>query len=418
MRDTRNTEFFIARRLSERRSGGRPNIMVRIATVTVAISMAVMIIALAVISGFKGAITDKLVGFGSHVQIVNLDGNASFETVPIRRNAAVEEAVRDARRFSHINAYAVKGGIIKTDEAMQGVMLKGVDGQYDWTFFADNLVEGELPRVGDSVRTKDMMISRKLSRAMKIGVDDRVEMLFVQEGGSPRRDRFKITGIYDSGFEELDMMVVVTDMRNVQRLGVWDYDQITGYELAATDFRHLDEFSSDIFDIVSGIPGISEAGLMMVDVRERYPNMFDWLKAHNMNAAVIIVIMLLVSLLSMVSALLIILLERTRMIGVLKALGMKDGALQRMFVIRSAYIMLKGMVWGNIAGIGLCLLQKYTGLVRLSETGYYLTEVPIRLDWEWLVAINAGTFVVMLLLLAIPTKIISGISPEKTIRYQ
>lgn len=392
--------------------------MVTIATVTVAISIAVMIVSMAVIMGFKGVISDKLVGFGGHVQIVNLDGNVSFETNPITRNPALESDLRSVKGLKSLNAYAVKGGIIKTDDAMQGVMLKGVGADYDWTFFSENLVAGELPQVGDSVRTKDIIISQSLSKLLKIGVDDRIEMLFIQDNTPPRRDRFKVSGIYDSGYEELDLMVVPTDIRNVQRLSGWSEGQITGYEADTFDFGNLERFSDDIYKVVveNWIP--EGESLMVVDVKTRYPQMFDWLKAHDVNAAVIIIIMILVALLNMISALLIILLERTRMIGVLKALGMNNPSLQKMFLIRSSYLILKGMLWGNIIGIGLCIIQKYTGLVTLNQSGYFLSEVPIGLHWSWIVALDLGSFAVIVTLLAIPTMIISRIKPDTTIRYQ
>ena len=413
-----NTEFFIARRIAGRGNDDNRNVMVRIATITVAISVAVMIVSLAVISGFRNEISSKVVGFGGHVQVVNLDGNASFETTPIHRDAALEKVLRQVRDFDGLYPYAVKGGILKTDQAMQGIMLKGVDGAYDWSFFADNLTEGRLPVVGDTVRNKDILVSRSLSEKMQIGLDDRIEMLFIQEDRPPRRDRFRIVGIYDSGFEELDDLVIPTDIRNVQRLNGWDSTQITGYEVTTVDFSNLKRFAADVYRVTFDVRPAGGESLMAVDIEQRYPNLFDWLKAHNVNAAVIITIMLLVALLNMISALLIILLERTSMIGVLKALGMNNGALQKLFVIRSGFIVLRGMVWGNVVGLALCLVQKYTHVLKLDQAGYFLSEVPVRINWQWLVALDVGTFVLLLALLTVPTLIVSFIKPDKTIRYQ
>lgn len=392
--------------------------MVRIATVTVAVSITVMIVALAVIFGFKHDITEKLTGFAGDVDIVNLDGNSSYETVPIRRNPALEEAVRGIENFESIYPYAVKGGIIKTDQAMQGVMLKGVDSTYDWSFFRSALVEGRLPVVDDSVRNVEILISQSLSDMLRLGLGDRVEMLFIQTGRPPRRYAFKVAGIYKTGLEEQDKVVIPTDIRNIQRLNRWDADQITGYEVNTSDFAQLDRFEEDVYRAVVATESTDDESLMAVSVRDNYPQLFDWLRAHDVNAAVIIVIMLIVALLNMISALLIILLERTRMIGELKALGMDNRALQKIFVIRSSFIVLKGMVWGNIIGIGLCLLQHYTHIIKLNETGYFLSEVPIQLGAGWLVLINAGAFVLIVALLAIPTMVVSRISPDKTIRFQ
>ncbi len=413
-----DTEFFLARRIAARGGKENRNVMVRIATLTVAIGLAVMIVSLAVISGFRHELSAKVSGFGAHVQVVHMDGNESFETTPIRRDSVLETALRAVPGFRSMDAYAVKGGIIKTEEAMQGIMLKGVGAEYDWSFFADHLVEGRLPVVGDSVRTKDILISRSLSQLMKIGTDDRIEMLFIQEDRPPRRDRFKVTGIYDSGFEELDKLVIPTDIRNVQRLNNWDSEEITGYEIISEDLDQVASFREEIYRTLVRMQSEESEPLMAVDITQRYPNLFDWLKAHNVNAVVIITIMLLVALMNMVSALLIILLERTSMIGVLKALGMTNGALQKMFVIRSGFIIARGMLWGNVVGIGLCLLQKYTHLFKLDQSGYFLSEVPVRFDWTWLLGLNLGTFGLILALLTVPTLIVSYIKPDKTIRYQ
>lgn len=412
-----NTEFFLARRLAGR-SGGRRNVMVSIATVTVAISIAVMVVALAVIMGFKKEISYKLVGFGGHVQVTAVSGGNSLETKPIKYDKKLENALRKVDGLKSLNVYTTKGGIIKTQDAMQGVMLKGVSTDYDWAFFRDNLEEGELPAVGDSLLTREIIVSRSLANLLQIGLADRVEMMFVQDETPPRRTQFKITGIYSSGFEELDMMVVITDMRNVQRIAGWERDQITGYEADTYDFDRIERFSDDVYQAVFDNWNPDGESLMVVNIKQRFPQMFDWLRAHDVNAAVIIIIMLLVSLLNMISALLIILLERTRMIGVLKALGMNNPSLQKMFIIRSAYLILNGMLWGNVIGIGICLMQKYTGIVTLDQAGYFLTEVPVSLDWAWIVAVNAGSFALIVALLTIPTLVISRIKPDTTIRYQ
>lgn len=301
--------------------------MIRIATLSVAIGMAVMIISLAVIFGFKHEITAKLTGFGAHVQIVNLDGNTSYETVPISINQPVVPLIEKLPDFGGIHPYAIKAGILRSDDAMQGVVLKGVAADYDWTFFQDNLIEGSMPRIGDTVRYKDILISRKLAAMLQLKVDDPLEMLFIQN--PPRRDRFRVRGIYDTQFDELDKMMVLTDIRNVQRLNGWDSTQITGFEITTTDFSRLEPFTDAIDDLVFNTPPAEGNSLRVINIRERYPTIFDWLNAHNVNAAVIIIVMLVVALFNMITALLIILLERTSMIGVLKALGMGNRSLQK-----------------------------------------------------------------------------------------
>lgn len=411
-----NTEFFIARRISSP-EGGRKNVMVRIATLTVAVGMAVMIIALAVIDGFKKDITDKLVGFSAHVRIVSLGSSSdSFEISPIELDTAMVNALRGVPRFSSVAPYAIKGGIIKTTDAIQGVALKGVGEGYDMSFFAENLIEGSLPAVGGPDRRKDLLISRDVADMLQLAVGDRVEILFIDSSRPVRRDRFEVCGIYASGLDEMDRVMTFTDIRNVQRLNGWTENQVAGYEVMTTDMDRLAEFGDDVYAAVFDLAQASS--VRVEDVVSMNTNIFDWLRAHNVNAAVIIVIMLLVALLNMISAMLIILLEKTSMIGTLKALGMRNGAVRRIFLIRSLRIVLTGMLWGNIVGLALCLLQKYTGLLRLDSTGYLVSEVPVHLAWEWWLPLNIGVPVVMVLLLIIPAMVVSGIKPEKTIRFQ
>ncbi|MCD7969473.1 MAG: ABC transporter permease [Alistipes sp.] len=415
MADKLDTGFFIARRISGRGGRVRSNIMVRIATATVAIGIAVMIVALAVISGFKRELTARVTGFGAQVQVVNLDGNTSFETVPIHRDPQLEERLRSVPNVAYVQPYAIKGGIARSDEAMQGVVFKGGGTDYDWTFFAEALTAGELPDVGSENRKKEVIISGSLAALLAVEAGDRLEMLFIQSDRPPRRDLYRVSGIYDTGFEELDMVTVVGDIRDVQRLNGWDADLITGYEATSTGGNH-ERFYGDIYQAVYEMPSPEGDVLMVLDITDRYPNLFDWLKAHNVNALVIIVIMLMVSLLNMVAAMLIILLERTGMIGTLKALGMDNGALRRIFVIRSGYILLWGLFWGNLAGLGICLLQMRTGVLKLDRSGYFLSQVPVSLEPWWWVALNAGTFALLVALMLIPTTIISRLSPDATLR--
>lgn len=412
-----NTEFFIARRISSP-EGGEKNVMVRIATVTVAIGMAVMIIALAVIGGFKREITDKLVGFSAHVQIVNLLNNNTLESPPITVDNALVYDMERLPLCRSVSVYAVKGGIIKTPEAIQGVALKGIGPGHDTAFIHSSLVEGRLPVVDDTVRHKDLLISRRIADMLELAVDDRVEVLFAGSDRPVRRDRFKVCGIYATGMDEMDKTMTFTDIRNIQRLNGWDAGQVTGYEVMCTDFSRLREFGDDIYGVVfehsEGAPEV----LKVEDVVSLNPGVFDWLAAHDVNAAVIIVIMMLVALLNMISALLIILLEKTSMIGVLKALGMTNRGVQKIFLIRSLKIVLTGMVYGNIFGIGIAMLQKYTRFVTLDSAGYMLSHVPIEFGWEWLVGLNVGVPLVMALLLMIPAAAVSAVKPDRTIRYQ
>lgn len=412
-----DTELFIARRIGSSGDGGSRGVMVRIAIATTAVSLAVMIVAVAVIMGFRSEISGKITGFGGHLRISALDYSNQMETNPIRMNKELEADIVAIPGFGSITPFALKGGLIKTDEATHGVMLKGVDGTFDWSFFERHLKEGFLPRIGDSVRHKDLLVSRSVAQMLKLGVDDRVEILFVNADRPPRRDRFRISGIYSSGLNEMDKHFVFTEITNVQRLNGWDTDRITGYEIMVGDTERFDEFEKEAYARILAHDN-GDPQLMLRSIYRDYPQLFDWLKTHDVNAVVIITIMIVVALISMVSALLIILLERTSMIGILKALGMKNGRVRKIFIIKSARILGAGLLIGNALGIGLALLQKHTGLVRLDETGYFLSSVPIALGWEWIVGLNIGTLAVILAMLVFPTGIVSRITPEKTIRYQ
>ena len=413
-----NLAFFIARRTAQRTPENKPGVMERIAVISVALSVAVMLLAMAVIMGFKQEVSRKVAAFSGHAVVNGVRGVGTLDSDPVRRSARAEELIRTTEGFVSLAPYAVKGGIVRTADAVQGVMLKGVDGDYDWSSFGQWLVEGELPRVGDSVRTKDILLSRGMAEKLMLGVGDKVEMLFVETGDRPRRDRFKVAGVYESGMEEMDGVVVVTDIRNVQRLSEWGPDEISGYEILTRSLAGADTFARTLGRTLLYDDAEDSENLAVTSVRERYANIFDWLKAHDVNAAVVIVIMLVVAFFNMTSALLILVLERTRMIGLLKALGMRNGCLRRIFLWRAALVTLRGLAWGNAAGLGLCLVQKWTHLVKLSSEGYLLSEVPVSLGWGWWLALNAGFVAAIVALLVIPTAVVSTVKPEETIRYE
>lgn len=415
---TVNLSLFIARRTARSAPGEKPGVMERIAVVSVALSVGVMILTLAVMMGFKREVSRKITGFAAHATLTDIRSVRSLSPAPVRRSEELEAVIRAAEGFVSMAPYAVRGGIVRTDEAVEGIVLKGVDGSYDWRTFGEWLVEGGLPRVGDSVRTKDILLSRNLARRLRLGVGDRVEMLFVEPGDMPRRDRFKVAGIYSSGMDEMDNTVVMTDLRNVQRLSDWGPELVTGYEIFTGDLAASGDFARRLdralFCDESGIGD----NLAVQSVEEQYANIFDWLKAHDVNAAVIIVIMLVVAFFNMTSALLIIVMERTRMIGLLKSLGMRNGPLRRIFLCRAAFIALRGMAWGNGIGLALCLLQQWTGLVKLNAEGYLLSEVPVALGGSWLLLLNVGVLVAIVALLMIPASVVSMIKPTEALRYE
>ena len=414
----KNLEYFIADRTAHDAASARPNVMVRIATASVAIGLAVMIVTMAVVMGFKREIARKMSGFTSHIQVTYIRSANSLESTPIRRSESVEALLRESEGFSSMSHYALKGGVIKSSEGVAGLVLKGVGGDYDASFFVEALVEGRMPRVADSVRYKDLLLPKVVADRLDLKVDDRVEMLFVDGSDLPRRDRFKVCGLFSTGMDEMDKGIALTDIRNVQRLSGWDEQTISGYEIAVDDFSRVSEYAEEINSKLLFEGGDDAVNLVAMSVDELYAVLCNWLKTHDINALVIIVIMIVVALFNMISALLIMVLERTRMVGVLKALGMDNSSLQRVFLYRALFLVVRGMVWGNLVGVGLSLLQMWTEVVKLDPTGYMVSAVPVSLGGWWMVALNVGVLGVIVLLLVLPTRIVASIKPGEAMRYE
>lgn len=410
-----NTSYFLARRLRAGEGGRRNSVMSRIATLSVTIGLAVMIVALGVIFGFKREITEKMTGVMSHVQITRLERSTTFQSDPISDDQPFVEDIRRLPGFVSMHRYAQTPGILRGEESFQGILLKGIGADFDRRFFEAALVEGELPVVGDSIRNKDILISKRLAQMMNLAVGDRIELMFLEQ--PPRRDAYKIVGLYRTDMQQIDNLWALTDIRNVQRLNRWAPDQITGFEIMTTDFGHLAPFSDEVYGLLSGMSDRIIEPLMVSNLRESHPMIFDWLETHDLNALIIIVVMLLVAIFNMIAALLILILEKIPLIGTLKTLGMTDGAIRLIFVYRSGRIALRGMLWGNAAGLGFCWLQQATGWLTLDADGYFLTTVPIHIDWGAIGLLNVGVFAVIVLVQILPARIVSRILPEKAIRF-
>ncbi len=412
-----NFPFFIAKRLIKGRRDGtsfsRPiNI---IAIVGIAAGLAVMILAVSILTGFKQQIREKVVGFGSHIQIVNFDSNISFETVPVSEAQEFIPQIKQIKGIKHIQVYATKAGIIKTDEDIQGVLLKGVGSDYDWNYFSSNMVDGTVFSVPDSGRINDVIISKKISDMLRLKTGDSFIMHFIQD--PPRSRKFNISGIYETSLEEFDKMYVFCDIGHIKRLNGWTDDQISGFEVFIDDFDKLAEMTGAVRDIVGYQLSEDETKFKVTNIRIRYPQIFDWLNFQDMNVIIIITLMLIVAGFNMISGLLILILEKTNMIGVLKAVGSEDNTIQKVFFYQAAYLIGKGLFWGNLIGTGLALLQLKTGFVSLNPASYYIKTVPVNLDLFHLLLLNTGSMAAIMLMLLIPSKLISRITPVKAIRY-
>ena len=365
---------------------------IRITTIAVALSLTIMIISVAVVTGFKKQISEKTIGFGSHIQILNFDSNLSYETRPISKNQDCLPKIKKINGIRHIQQYALKPGIIKTDNDIQGVVLKGIGPDFDWSFFKKNLVEGSTFELSDSATSNSTIISKTLAHLLRLKVGDKFAMYFVQE---PSRVRmFTVAGIYDTQMAEFDKVFVLGDIKHIQKLNDWKDDQISGFEILVDDFNKIDELTMAVDDIAGFVFFDDGSKLKVQNILQKYPTIFDWLGLQDINTIVLIVIMLFVAGINMISGLLIIILERTNMIGVLKALGASNPLIRRVFLVQSGYIITKGLLFGNLIGLTLCVLQQKFGFIKLDEASYYLSTVPINLNVFHILLLNIGTFLV------------------------
>jgi lipoprotein-releasing system permease protein len=412
-----NTELFIVRRMIGSRKEGRSfsRSIVGIAMFGIALSLAVMIVAVAIVTGFKKEISNKVTGFGAHIQILNKDSNLSYETSPVPAGLESVARVREMEGIKNVQAFAIKAGIIKTGEEIHGAVLKGIDKSYDWSFIEDHLSEGELFLVSDTVRSNRVVLSGATARLLNLGLGDRFTMYFIQD--PPRARTFTISGIYNTSLEQFDKLYIFADIKQVQRLNNWDRGEVSGYEVLLDKMEDLPELKRKVMAEV-GIDFLEDGSRLRVEtIQDKNSQIFDWLKLQDMNVVVLVILMVVVAGFNMISGLLILILERTNMIGILKALGTTNVSVRKIFMYQSAYLTLVGMLWGNLFGVGICLAQKYLNLMPLDPGSYYLDTVPINLNILHLLLLNLGTMVITYLFLLIPSMIIARISPDKSIRF-
>lgn len=385
--------------------------MERIAIIAVGLSLAVMIISVAVVMGFKTQISERMSGLSAHVTVMAV-GSDMLSPRIVERDSVMEHAMMQIDGIAAISPFVSRGGVIRSDNGIQGIMLKGIEGGYQGSFFEQTLLEGALPKT-DGERNKDILLSLTTASKMALRVGDKAEMIFLDHRGEARRDRFRVSGIYSSGMEELEA-VALTDIRNVQRLCSWQPNEISGYEITCHKQSQADLVTQQIDNLLDDY---SDQLLRSMSIKQMNAGIFDWLKTHDVNAAVIIVVMIIVALFNMITALLIIVLERTRMVGILKALGMGNNSLQQIFLYRSAAIVARGLLWGNIVGCTLCAIQQIWHPIKLNSAGYLLSEVPIDLNFWWWLALNIGAAAIIIAAMALPARLTIKIKPEVAVRY-
>jgi lipoprotein-releasing system permease protein len=388
---------------------------VGIAMFGIALSLAVMIVAVAIVTGFKQEISNKVTGFGAHIQILNMDSNLSYETSPVPAGLESVMRIKEIEGIKNVQPFAIKAGIIKTGEEIHGAVLKGIDKSFDWSFIEEHLTEGELFHVSDTVRTNNVVLSKSTALLLNLGLGDRFTMYFIQD--PPRARTFTISGIYNTSLEQFDMLYIFADIKQVQRLNNWDKGEVSGYEVLIEKMENLSAMSRKVEEQIA-FDFLDDGSRLRVEtIEDKNAQIFDWLKLQDMNVIVLVILMVLVAGFNMISGLLILILERTNMIGILKALGTNNVSVRKIFMYQSAYLTLVGLLWGNLFGLGICLAQKYLNLMPLDPASYYLDTVPINLNLVHILLLNLGTMLITFLFLLIPSMIIARISPDKSIRF-
>jgi lipoprotein-releasing system permease protein len=419
-----NFPFFIAKRVAASGQKSFTRLIIRIATAAVALSIAVMIITTSLIRGFKSEISEKMFGFWGHIHITSVQQTTSFEPAPINAYPTFLDSLKNLKNtnftegdkikqtysgVSHIQTYANKAGIIKTKDNFEGIVLKGVGQDYDWSFINKNLVDGRTINGCDTC--KDIMISQSTANRLKLKVGNKFIVHFVQNNQQQQR-LFQICGIYKTGIDEYDKRFALVDLKTVQSLLGWTENQVAGFEVFIDDLRDLKPLNEYIYtDLITN-------DLSAQTIKEEQPAIFDWLDLQDVNEQVILFLMLIVSIINMVTALLILILERTNMIGTLKALGTRDGKIQKIFLYYGAIIVCVGLLIGNVLGIGLSFLEQQFHFIHLSETNYYLSYAPIRFDFLTILGLNIGTLLITTLFLFLPTFMVLSITPVKAIRFK
>lgn len=414
-----NFPLFIAKRLysdqGDKRKVSRPAI--HIATAGVAIGLAVMIVSVCVVLGFKHTIRDKVIGFGSHIQVADFMTLQQMNQYPVVMNDSMMNVLKKTPGVKHVQRFAIKEGILKTDEDFLGVGFKGVGPEWDSTFIHENMVEGSIPKFDDKASHNEILVSKLMADKLRLKCGQRIFAYFIDRNGVRTR-RFTISGIYQTNLKKYDEIMVYTDLYTAIKLNGWEDDQTSGAELTVNDFNKLQETEDILINKVNRTVDKYGETYSSATIKETNPQIFQWLSLMDLNVWVILGLMLAVAGVTMISGLLIIILERTSMIGVLKALGARNKTIRHTFLWFAVFIIGKGMLFGNVLALGLLVLQKFTGLVKLDAQTYYVSTVPVEFNWPCIIALNVATLIISVFMLVAPSYMISHIHPAKSMRYE
>ncbi|WP_298454078.1 FtsX-like permease family protein [uncultured Prevotella sp.] len=414
-----NLPLFIAKRIysdnDAQQKVSKPAI--RIATAGVAVGLAVMIVSVCIVLGFKHTIRDKVIGFGSHITVANFMTVHGSEQKPIAMPDSMIKALRSVSGVKHVQRYALKQGILKTDSDFLGVAFKGIASEYDTTFIHNNMVSGNIPAFSDAESHNKIVVSKIMADMLKIKVGDKVFAYFI-DNDNVRMRRFLVSGIYQTNLTQYDKAICFTDLYTAVRLNGWEHDQVSGAELTVDDFDKVDDVEDILVSKVNRTIDSYGETYSSETIQNSNPQIFSWLDLLDLNVWIILALMLCVAGFTMVSGLLIIILERTNMIGVLKAIGAKNKTIRKTFLWFAVFIIGKGMLIGNVIGLGLVLLQNYTGVVTLDPSTYYVKTVPVEINIPLIVLLNVATLFISIFVLIAPSFLVSYIHPAKSMRYE
>lgn len=409
-----NLEYFIAKRLitAKHYKSSISAPIIKIAISAIAIGMIMMIVSVATGIGLQQKIREKVSAFNGNVIISNYDNNQSEVTLaPISKKQDFYPKFNSVPEVTHVQAIASKAGIIRTETAFEGIILKGVGTDYQWDNIKEYIVSGRLPDFSKGINN-EVVISQFLANRLNLKTGDSFNTFFIKEDQNqlPNSRRFKIVGLFDSGFQEFDASYIIGDIRHIQRMNKWKPDQVGAFEVFVNDFNNIEAIGEKVYEQTSST-------LDTKTIIEKYSYIFEWLKLFDFNIVIILAVMILVATINMVVALLVLILERTQMIGILKALGADNWSVRKTFLYNALYLIVRGLFWGNLIGISLLLIQQYFGIVQLNPENYYVNQAPVYLNWGYILLLNLLTITVCFLVLLIPSYIITKISPVKAIRF-
>jgi lipoprotein-releasing system permease protein len=404
-----NFSYFVGKKLATQSGKTFTRLIIRLAIAAVGISLAVMLLAVGVVKGFQSEIKNKIVGFDGHIHVRNLDLNQSRDLKLIPLEQAFIDTVQDHPLVTSISPFCLKAGIINTQREIEGMVFKGVPSDYDWTFISSNLRQGRLPILSDSTDTYEFVLSQKVADKLQLDTGQTLDVFFIQNT-KVRRRRMELVGIFSTGLGEFDKTICFTDIRVIQRIYTTDYSEVSGFEINISDLDQLESMTDWIDDQI----GIK---LRAESIEEKHVVIFKWLKIVDSNALIIIILMTIVSVVNLITAFLILIVDRTQMIGILKSLGANNRQVVRVFLLKGLSMVVPGLIIGNVLGLGLAWLQLKTGLITLPEETYYMATVPIEISWQTFAFLNVGTLIISIVMMLIPALMVRFITPVKAIQF-